>query len=137
MAARFDSFAQKNTTTRKYDIVQGDRNMVAADQIVDSCSTNTNSNNDREVDDGFKRANEVLESSKAYVFHANLFLYKKQKRAPEHEALQKSVLQKNKTQAKMMTLPLMGHAYDALSALPNPYTPKLVHFAEFTRDIFF
>ena len=49
----------------KYQIARGDRNMVAADQIVDSSITTNNSNNDREVDGDFKRVNEVLESSKA------------------------------------------------------------------------
>ena len=43
------------------------RNMVTADQIVDSSSTNNNSNNDREVDGDFKRVNEVFENSKACV----------------------------------------------------------------------
>ena len=46
--------------------------MVAADQIVDSSSTNNKSNNDREVDGDFKRVSEVLESSKAW-FQPNLF----------------------------------------------------------------
>ena len=57
----------------KYQIARGDRNMVAADQIVDSSITTNNSNNDREVDGDFKRVNEVLESSKACVFQPNLF----------------------------------------------------------------
>ena len=66
LAVRFDSFARTNTTRKN-------RYTVAADQIVDSSSTNNNSNNDREVDGDFKRVNEVLESSKACVFQPNLF----------------------------------------------------------------
>ena len=57
-----------------------ERNMGAADQIVDSISStnNNNSNNDREVDGDFKRVNEVLESSKACVFsNPTFFLDKK------------------------------------------------------------
>ena len=46
--------------------------MIVADQIVDSSITNYNSDNE-EVDDDFKRVNEVLESSKACVFEPNLF----------------------------------------------------------------
>ena len=47
-----------------------ERNMGAADQIVDSISStnNNNSNNDGEFDDDLKRVSEVLESSKACVF---------------------------------------------------------------------
>ena len=47
--------------------------MAVADQRVDSSINNNNSNNEREVDGDFKRVNEVLESSKAYVFQPNLF----------------------------------------------------------------
>ena len=51
--------------------------MVVADQIVDSSITNNNSNNDREVEGDFKSVNEVLESSKACVFHTQPFFSKK------------------------------------------------------------
>ena len=54
---------------RQGNIAAIDRNMGAADQIVDSSSsTDNNSNNDGEFDDDFKRVSEVLESSKACVF---------------------------------------------------------------------
>jgi len=68
----FGSIVSLHPRRRGY-IAQGDRNMVAADRIVDSCFTYNNSNNDREVDGDFKRVNEVLESSKACVFQPKLF----------------------------------------------------------------
>ncbi len=68
----FGSIISLDPRRRGY-IAQGERNMVAADQIVDSSFTYNNSNNDREVDGDFKRVNEVLESSKACVFQPKLF----------------------------------------------------------------
>jgi len=60
---------------RRGNIAAIERNMGAADQIVDSISStnNNNSNNDGEFDDDLKRVSEVLESSKACVFQPNLF----------------------------------------------------------------
>jgi hypothetical protein len=71
-----------------------ERNMGAADQIVDSISStnNNNSNNDGEFDDDLKRVSEVLESSKACVFsNPTFFLDLKNfstapKRAPKRSA---------------------------------------------------
>ena len=57
--------------------------MIVADQIVDSSITNYNSDNE-EVDDDFKRVNEVLESLKACVFsNPTFFLDKKLSRSPK------------------------------------------------------
>ena len=56
---------------RRGNIAAIERNMGAADQIVDSISStnnNNNSNNDGEFDDDLKRVSEVLESSNACVF---------------------------------------------------------------------
>ena len=74
-----------------------ERNMGAADQIVDSISStnNNNSNNDGEFDDDLKRVSEVLESSKACVFsNPTFFLDKKIFPLPQNvhqnEALKKT-----------------------------------------------
>ena len=90
MAVRFDSFARGN-------IAAIERNMGAADQIVDSISStnNNNSNNDGEFDDDLKRVSEVLESSKACVFsNPTFFLDKKIFPLPQNvhqnEALKKT-----------------------------------------------
>ena len=78
---------------RRGNIAAIERNMGAADQIVDSISStdNNNSNNDGEFDDDLKRVSEVLESSKACVFsNPTFFLDKKIFPLPQNEALQKN-----------------------------------------------
>ena len=82
---------------RRGNIAAIERNMGAADQIVDSISStnNNNSNNDGEFDDDLKRVSEVLESSKACVFsNPTFFLDKKLFPLPQNvhqnEALKKT-----------------------------------------------
>ena len=76
--------------------------MAVADQIVDSCITNYNSNNDREVYGDLKRVNEVLESSKACVFsNPTFFLDKKIFPLPQN-VHQKEALKKTSSRKKIL-----------------------------------
>jgi len=82
---------------RRGNIAAIERNVGAADPIVDSISStnNNNSNNDGEFDDDLKRVSEVLESSKACVFsNPTFFLDKKIFPLPQN-VHQKEALQKN------------------------------------------
>jgi len=82
---------------RRGNIAAIERNVGAADPIVDSISStnNNNSNKDGEFDDDLKRVSEVLESSKACVFsNPTFFLDKKLFPLPQN-VHQKEALQKN------------------------------------------
>ena len=89
---------------RRGNIAEIDRNMGAADQIVDSISStnNNNSNNDGEFDDDLKRVREVLESSKACVFsNPTFFLDKKIFPLPQN-VHQKEALKKTSSRKKIL-----------------------------------